>query len=257
MRNDFEQLVWLYSMGVEQVGVRQPTNYSKVKIVKNIDEEADDDISALKMTEEIRGTESEKLKYEVFQKEIKEINNIRALDKYWRNTLTNKFNIKKFWGLNELLKSTKMNILIIHGPPTRSDFALRSFLDGKKRHLINNIILSILSGEVKREVQNIFVPVLPIPLNNAMEFENLQSFHLMFLLRLRHIIKPSLTILIGDKAISLVSPKLEANEDEVMRENHYFLIPELEYMMSVPEVKKTVWEEWKQKRRTLKNDLFL
>ena len=46
-------------------------------------------------------------------------------------------------------------------------------------------------------------------------------------------------------------------EDEVMKENHYFLIPELEYMMSVPEVKKTVWEEWKQKRRTFKNDLFL
>ena len=74
MRNDFEQLVWLYSMGVEQVGVRQPTNYSKVKIVKKIDEVADKDISALKMTEEIRGTESEKLKYEVFQKEIKDFN---------------------------------------------------------------------------------------------------------------------------------------------------------------------------------------
>ena len=73
MRNDFEQLVWLYSMGVEQVGVRQPTNYSKVKIVKRIDEVANQDISALKKTEEIRGTESEKLKHEVFQKEIKEI----------------------------------------------------------------------------------------------------------------------------------------------------------------------------------------
>ena len=42
-----------------------------------------------------------------------------------------------------------------------------------------------------------------------------------------------------------------------MKEDQYFSIPELEYMMSVPEVKKTVWEEWKQKRRTLKNDLFL
>ena len=79
----------------------------------------------------------------------------------------------------------------------------------------------------------------------------------MFLKRLKHIIKPSLTILIGDKAISLISPKQVENEDEAMKENHYFSIPELEYMMSVPEVKKTVWEEWKQKRRTLKNDLFL
>ena len=79
----------------------------------------------------------------------------------------------------------------------------------------------------------------------------------MYLQRLKHIIKPSLTILIGDKAISLISEGLAANEDEAMKENQYFSIPELEYMMSVPEVKKTVWEEWKQKRRTLKNELFL
>ena len=161
----------------------------------------------------------------IVKDELVEIKNV--LEAYWRDALINNFNIKKFWGYNRLNRINKLNILIIHEPPSRSDFAQYSFFDGKKRNLINNIILSILSGEIKREVQNIFVPILPIPLNNAMEFENLQSFHLMFLLRLRHIIKPSLTILIGDKAISLVSPKLEANEDEVMRENHYFLIPEL------------------------------
>ena len=257
MRNDFEQLVWLYSMGVEQVAVRQPTNYSKVKIEKKINEVADQDISALKMTEEIRGTESEKLKYEVFQKEIKEINNIRALDKYWRNTLTNKFNIKKFWGLNELLESTKMNILIIHGPPTRTDFALRSFLDGKKRNLINNIIFSILSGEREKEVGNFFVPILPIPLNNVSNIANLQSFHIMFLINLLRLLKPSLVLLVGDKATSYITAKQEENDWQIVKKNHYFSIPELEYMMSVPEVKKTVWEKWKQKRRTIKNDLFL
>ena len=147
--------------------------------------------------------------------------------------------------------------MCIRDSPNRSDFAKYVFLEGKKRNLINNIIFSILSGESEREVQNIFVPILPIPLNKAMEFKNLQSFHLLFLQRLKHIIKPSLTILIGDKAISLISEGLGANEDEAMKENQYFSIPELEYMMSVPEVKKTVWEEWKQKRRTLKNELFL
>ena len=179
------------------------------------------------------------------------------MEAYWRDFLIDNFNIKKFWGYNKLKQINKLNILIIHEPPNRSDFAQYRFLDGKKRNLINNIIFSILSGESEREVQNIFVPILPIPLNNAMEFKNLQSFHLLFLQRLKHIIKPSLTILIGDKAISLISEGLGANEDEAMKENQYFSIPELEYMMSVPEVKKTVWEEWKQKRRTLKNELFL
>ena len=257
MRNDFEQLIWLYSMGVEQVGARQPTNYSEVKIVKKINEAADQDISALKKTEENRGTEREKSKIEDFQKELNEINNIKALDKYWRNILTNNFNIKKFWGLNELVESTKKNILIIHEPPTRSDFAKYSFLDGKKRNLINNIIFSILSNEREKEVEYIFVPILPIPLNNVSDFTNLQSFHIMFLINLLRILKPSLVLLVGDKAISFITSKIEADDQEILRKNHFFSIPELEYMMSVPEVKKTVWEEWKQKRRTIKNDLFL
>ncbi len=257
MRNDFEQLLWLYSMGVEQVGARQPTNYSEVKIVKKINEAADQNISALKKAEEIRGTESEKSKYEDFQKEINEINNIKALDKCWRNILTNKFNIKKFWGLNELVESTKMNILIIHEPPTRSEFALYSSLDGKKRNLINNIIFSILSGEREKEVEYLFVPIFPIPLNNVSDFTNLQSFHIMFLVNLIRIVKPSLILLVGDKSTSYITSKKEENDHEIVKENHYFSIPELEYLMSVPEVKKTVWEKWKQKRRTIKNDLFL
>jgi len=257
MRNNFEKLAWLYIMGVEQVGARQPTNYSEFKIVKKINEVADKDISAFKKTEEVKGTESKKSKFEDFRKEINQINNIKALDKYWQNILINKFNIKKFWGLNQVAESTKMNILIIHEPPTRSDFAQYSFLDGKKRNLINNIIFSILSGERETEVGYIFVPILPIPLNNVSDFTNLQSFQIMFLINLLRILKPSLVLLVGDKATSYITSKQEKNDWEIVKENHYFSIPELEYLMSVPEVKKTVWEKWKQKRRTIKNDLFL
>ena len=256
MRSDFEQLLWLYLIGVEQVGTRQPTNYSEVRIVKKNNEAADQDISAFKKTEEISST-SKKSKYEDFRKEINQINNIKALDKYWRNILINEFNVKKFWGLNELVESTKLNILIIHEPPTRSDFAQYSFLEGKKRNLINNIIFSILSGEHEKEVGYIFVPILPIPLNNMSDFKNLKSFHIMFLINLLRILKPSLVLLVGDKATSYITSKQEENDWKIVKENHCFSIPELEYLMSVPEVKKTVWEKWKQKRRTIKNDLFL
>ena len=79
----------------------------------------------------------------------------------------------------------------------------------------------------------------------------------MFLSSLKRIIEPSLVLLVGDRATSYISPKLEDDDKGIEKENHYFSIPELEYMMSVPEVKKTVWEEWKQKRKTIKNDLFL
>ena len=257
MRSDFEQLLWLYSMGVEDVATIQPQNYFNVQLEKKSNDSSYEDAPLLKKNEE----NGDRARYsrldEVYKKDINVIEDVGSLEAYWQDKLINNFNIQKFWGFNKLNQIKKPNILIIHEPPNRSDFAQYFFLDGKKRNLINNILFSILSGESKSEVQNIFVPILPIPLNNAMELKDLQSFHLMFLLRLKHIVKPSLTILVGDKATSLISPKLRANEDEAMKENHYFSIPELEYMMSVPEVKKTVWEEWKQKRRTLKNDLFL
>ena len=257
MRSDFEQLLWLYSMGVEDVATRKPQNYSNLQLVKKINDSAYQDGPLLKKSEENGDPDRESFLNEVYKKDINAIESVSSLETYWRDSLIDNFNIKKFWGYNKLNKINKLNILIIHEPPNRSDFNQYLFLDGKKRNLINNIIFSILSGESEREVQNIFVPILPIPLNKAMEFKNLQSFHLMFLKRLKHIIKPSLTILIGDKAIALISPNPRLSKEEAMKEDQYFSIPELEYMMSVPEVKKTVWEEWKQKRRTLKNELFL
>ena len=257
MRSDFEQLLWLYSMGVEQVATRQPIDYSEIQIVKNINDSSNQDIPVSKKTKKIEGTESEKSIREAFQKKFNEIQNISSLEQYWRNTLINEFNIKRYWGLNELDRSKKFNILIIHEPPTRSDFDRYSLLDGKKRNLIDNIVFSILSGENQKEVQNIFVPILPIPLNNVIEFGNLQSFQVMFVLSLKRIIKPSLVLLVGDRASSIITTELEGDGREIMKENHYFSIPELQYMISVPEVKKTVWEKWQKKRRTINNDLFL
>ena len=151
----------------------------------------------------------------------------------------------------------KPNILIVHEPPSMSDLNRYSFLDGKKRNLIDNIVFAILSGENEAEVQNILSPISPIPLDNTTQFKTIQSFHIMFLLSLKRIMEPSLVLLVGDRARSQISFKLENDDKGIEKENHYFSIPELEYIMSVPEVKKTVWDEWKQKRRTIKNDLFL
>ena len=257
MRNDFEQLVWLYSMGVEDVASRQSINYFDVQIKNQINDSSNWELQTSQKKEVLRVPDGENIPHETFEKDINEIDNVKALEQYWSSTLINTFNIEKFWGLNKTDESKKLSILIIHEPPTRSDFNRYSFLDGKKRNLINNIVLAILSSESETEVQNIFSPILPIPLNHTAQLENIQSFHLMFLSSLKRIINPSLVLLVGDRAISYISPKPEANDNGIEKENLYFSIPELEYMMSVPEVKKTVWEEWKQKRRTIKNDLFL
>ena len=257
MRNDFEQLVWLFSMGVEDVASRQPINYFDVQIKNQLNDSSTQDLQKAQMNEEVIVADDRNLSYETFKKDINGIDNLRDLEEYWSGTLINKFNIKKFWRLNDIDRLKKPNILIVHEPPSMSDLNRYSFLDGKKRNLIDNIVFAILSGENEAEVQNIFSPILPIPLDNTTQFNTIQSFHIMFLLSLKRIMEPSLVLLVGDRAISHISPKLKTDDKGIEKENHYFSIPELEYIMSVPEVKKTVWEEWKQKRRTIKNDLFL
>ena len=257
MRSDFEQLLWLYSMGVEDVATRKPQNYFNVQLEKKINDSAYQDGPLLKKSEENADPDRESFLNEVYKKDINAIESVGSLEAYWRDSLIDNFNIKKFWGYNKLKQINKLNILIIHEPPNSSDFAQYRFLDGKKRNLINNIIFSILSNEREKEVEYMFVPILPIPLYKTTQFETIQYFHLMFLSSLKRIIEPSLVLLVGDRAMSYISPKLGAGDKGIEKENHYFSIPELEYMMSVPEVKKTVWEGWKQKRRKIRNDLFL
>ena len=159
MRSDFEQLLWLYSMGVEDVATRKPQNYFNVQLEKKINDSANQDGLLLKKSEGYGNPDRESYLNEVYKKDINAIESVGSLEAYWRDALINNFNIKKFWGYNKLNRINKLNILIIHEPPSRSDFAQYFVFDGKKRNLINNIILSILSGEIKREVQNIFVPI--------------------------------------------------------------------------------------------------
>ena len=49
MRSDFEQLLWLYSMGVEDVATRKPQNYFDVQLEKKkINDSANQDGPLLK-----------------------------------------------------------------------------------------------------------------------------------------------------------------------------------------------------------------
>ena len=51
MRSDFEQLLWLYSMGVEDVATRKPQNYFNVQLEKKINDSANQDGLLLKKSE--------------------------------------------------------------------------------------------------------------------------------------------------------------------------------------------------------------
>ena len=155
MRNDFEKLIWLYLMGVEQVVARQPTNYFEVKIVKKINEAADQDISSFKKTEEVKRTERKKSNYEDFRKEFNQINNIKALDKYWRNNLINKFKGLEILGpatcFKEKIKNNYRYQLILK--------SLKKYdSNGEKLHLfINDNFIKYKNSKVGSNKINIHV----------------------------------------------------------------------------------------------------
>ena len=123
MRSDFEQLLWLYSMGVEDVATRKPQNYFNVQLEKKINDSAYQDGTLLKKNEENGVSDRESFLNEVYKKDINAIESVGSLEAYWRDSLIDNFNIKKFWGYNKLKQINKLNILIIHEPPNRSDFA--------------------------------------------------------------------------------------------------------------------------------------
>ena len=89
MRNDFEQLVWLYSMGVEDVASCQSINYFEVKIKNQINDSSNRDLQSSQKKEEPRGPEGGIILYETFEKDINEIDNVKALEQYWSSTLIN------------------------------------------------------------------------------------------------------------------------------------------------------------------------
>ena len=73
MRSDFEQLLWLYSMGVEDVATRKPQNYSNVQLVKKINDSAYQDGRLLKKSEKNHDLDRENFLNEVYKKDINAI----------------------------------------------------------------------------------------------------------------------------------------------------------------------------------------
>ena len=85
MRSDFEQLLWLYSMGVEDVATRKPQNYSNVQLVKKINDSAYQDGPLLKKSEENEDLDRESFLNEVYKKDINAIKSVGILEAYWRD----------------------------------------------------------------------------------------------------------------------------------------------------------------------------
>ena len=81
MRSDFEQLLWLYSMGVEDVATRKPQNYFNVQLEKKINDSANQDGPLLKKSEGNADPDRESFLNEVTKKILMQL---RVLV-FWRH----------------------------------------------------------------------------------------------------------------------------------------------------------------------------
>ena len=70
MRSDFEQLLWLYSMGIEDVATRQPQNYRNVQLDKKINDSSYQNVPLSKKSEENGDSDRESFLNEVYKKDI-------------------------------------------------------------------------------------------------------------------------------------------------------------------------------------------
>ena len=80
MRSDFEQLLWLYSMGVEDVATRKPQNYFNVQLEKKINDSGYQGGPLLKKSEENGDPDRESFLNEVYRKDIKAIQRVGSLE---------------------------------------------------------------------------------------------------------------------------------------------------------------------------------
>jgi hypothetical protein len=256
MRNDFEQLLWFHAMGIEDIAVPEPINYFNVQIKRKLNDTSDQAGSLKDEKNTLLSSKDGKLSIRTFEKRLNEITELKSLEEYWKGFLVDNFDIKKFWGVNKVNELEPPSILIIHEPPTRSDFAQYTCLQGKKKNLLDNILFSMTIKGNKKGVKNIFVPALPLPKTQIKNYETLEDFYTIFLSNLKRVVEPILIVLVGDKTHAQLAPTPDSSDKKTNKKYNYFSIPELEYIMSVSEVKKNVWENWKEKKRTIKNDLF-
>ena len=78
MRNDFEKLLWMYSMGLKDVASRQPINYQNVQLKKIIKESFKKKLNTSNKSQEIRTPEDKKTVIENIKRDQPKSRNFQA-----------------------------------------------------------------------------------------------------------------------------------------------------------------------------------
>ena len=140
----------------------------------------------------------------------------------------------------------KYNLIVITETPTIGDFRNGQVYSGKKKSLLEGIISCVRGSLKEKDFGVIMTPVLPLPIGELSDPEKVEFYHFIYLEKLIKIVEPFLIILIGERSNNLIK-QLAKIKREKPNSLHIprFVIPELDYILSVPKAKKDVWENWK------------
>ena len=248
MHSDLENLIWLYSIGLEEVLNEEPVN--------QFGEERQDDFQdkILESSSVTKDFIQQKIiqageRNDIFKKiseEVSQLIDVSHLEHYFKKFLYKEFRLDMRNGFFSKGTKKKSNLIIITETPSNVDFRNGEVYSGKKKSLLYSIISGMRSSIKEQDFGVITAPVLPFPIGKLGEHEGVEIYHFLYLEKLIKITQPFLIILVGERANNLVE-RLAI----IKRENSnspyipHFGIPELDYILSVPKAKKNIWDNWK------------
>ena len=248
MQPDLEYLIWLYSIGVEEFLNEVPVNQFGEEYQDDfMNTVSKDSISKEKFNKQkIIQVKDKSNALKKISEEISQLKDLSALEKYFKNILNKKFDLGVENGLFSTGIEGKSNLIIITETPLIIDFRNREVYSGKKKSLLKGIISCIRGSLKERDFGVIATPVLPLPIGELSDPKKVEFYHFLYLEKLIKIVKPFLIILIGERSNNLIK-HLEKIKRKKPNSLHIprFVIPELDYILSVPKAKKDVWENWK------------
>ena len=248
MQTDLEYLIWLYSIGVEEFLNEVPINQFGEKyqndFMKKVSKSS---ISNEKFNKQkIIQVKDKSNALKKISEEISQLKDVSALEKYFKKILNKEFDLGHENGLFSTGIKGRSNLIIITETPLIIDFRNREVYSGKKKSLLEGIISCIRGSLKEKNFGVIMTPVLPLPIGELSDPEKVEFYHFLYLEKLIKIIQPFLIILIGERSNNLIK-QLAKIKREKPNSLHIprFVIPELDYILSVPEAKRDVWENWK------------
>ena len=190
--------------------------------------------------------------------EINQLRDVSNLESYFKKFLNKEFDLDSDIGLYSDVAKRERNLIVITETPLIRDFRKGEIYSGQKKSLLDGIIFCIKLSLKEKDFGVILAPVLPLPIGEISDQDRFSTYYSLFLDKLIRIINPMFLILIGERSNNLIKKLGEIRGERNNSANiPHLVIPELQYILSVPETKKYIWDDLKNLIKRGKDESLL